>query len=406
VAKVNMEGSDILISSPWIVPITSPPIQDGGILISNKGKILSVGKFKELKDLYPNISTKIKDSILMPAFINVHTHLELSGLKGKVKGGKGLIPWIKSLMINYFSIFGEESRKALLAAVQELKKYGTIAVGEVSSTLAAVKALGEMNIKGIVFHEVLGFRSSEAERILKEAREIRKSIDKWPSSLLYRPSPHAPYSTSPDLIRLLAKGRTSIHLGEDIEEEKFLLTGEGAWRRMLEWLGAWDSDWSPPGLSPLRYIDSLGVLHSELLLVHMNTAKEEDLELTAKRGASVVICPRSTKHISGSYPPLKRFLRCGVKLALGTDSLASCPDLDLRKEIKVLSDRYPDVSPRTLLFISTQGGADALGLGNELGSLEPGKSPGIIAIGNKIKGILDPERFLIQNIEAPIEWIK
>ena len=152
-------------------------------------------------------------------------------------------------------------------------------------------------------------------------------------------APHAPYSVSPDLFRAIARVASahalpaSVHLGESQDEVEFLATGGGEIATTLKHLGAWNPDWSPPGVDPAAYLDSLGVLAPGLLVVHATQLGPSALARLAARGCVIVSCPRSNRWVGAGDPPIDDFYASGAAVVFGTDSLASAPDLDMFAEL-------------------------------------------------------------------------
>ena len=200
-------------------------------------------------------------------------------------------------------------------------------------------------------------------------------------------APHAPYSVSAELFRAIreevdgsAVPITSVHLGESQSEVDFLRDGSGPWPGILKWVGSERRDWRPPGLSPVAYLDRLGMLDSRTLVVHAVQLHESDLRRLAEIGCTVVTCPRSNQWVGEGVPPIARFYAAGLKVAVGTDSLASVGDLNLFSELQTLRWLATSVPARTLLESATRVGAEALGLGDELGSIEVGKRAELISV--------------------------
>jgi cytosine/adenosine deaminase-related metal-dependent hydrolase len=221
--------------------------------------------------------------------------------------------------------------------------------------------------------------------------------------------PHAPYSVSPALLREIAavsgSGPLSIHVGESAEEVEFLRTGGGAWRGLLEGFGAWNPDWTPPGTGPVDYLAAHGLVNERLVAVHCIQLTDDELRTLAAAGATVVTCPRSNRWTGAGVTPIKRFYASGVRVAVGTDSLASVEDLNLFAELKVMHDLAPKVPAARLLESATRHGADALGFGDQLGTIEPGKRAELIAVSIPA-GITDVEQYLVKGVSPDaIRWL-
>lgn len=199
-------------------------------------------------------------------------------------------------------------------------------------------------------------------------------------------SPHAPYSTAPEVYReAIAYCRQRglpicAHLSETREEAEFLATGTGPFRTLLEHRELWDGSFAPPGCSPVQYAESLGLLELQPLLAHVNYAGDEDIQLMAKRGCSVVYCPRTHRFFEHAPHRYRDMLGAGLNVCLGTDSLASSPSLSILDELRFLR-RLDDLSSDSLLLeMGTIRGARALGLESQLGSLEPGKRADFVVL--------------------------
>jgi cytosine/adenosine deaminase-related metal-dependent hydrolase len=202
------------------------------------------------------------------------------------------------------------------------------------------------------------------------------------------------------------RGLSSVHLAESPEEVELLRHGTGAARAMLERLGVWTDAWPVPGVSPVAYLTRLGFLDSRVMVVHGVQLDGEDLSRLRALGVTLVSCPRSNRHVGVGTPPLEAFYAMGVRVAFGTDSLASAPDLDMFAELAEARRVAPRVPARTLLESATLAGARALGLGDELGSLEAGKRAALVAV-RVPDDVGDVEEYLVSGI-APdaVAWIE
>jgi cytosine/adenosine deaminase-related metal-dependent hydrolase len=205
---------------------------------------------------------------------------------------------------------------------------------------------------------------------------------------------HATYSCGEALVRSIAAtthGRvSSIHVEEDPAEIAWLRDADGPFVDFLRERDALPAA-GPPRARPVAWLERLGVLGAGTLLVHMAMADEESLAIAARRQCIAVLCPRSNQHIGRRLPPVAALRAAGVRVALGTDSLASSPSLDLFGEVQALA--RAGVEPAWLLGAATEGGAAAFGA-PELGTLAPGKRPGLLEIGDDAAGLADPEAYV------------
>lgn len=202
--------------------------------------------------------------------------------------------------------------------------------------------------------------------------------------VVVRPSPHALLSTRPSLVQAAVRAGgdvpASLHVGETADEERLLRSGDGPIADWLDALGRAWRDEAPPGVDAIALLDRLGVLGPSLLLVHGIHLAPDALRRAARARATLVSCPRSNLHIEGRLPDLRLFLAAGGRLALGTDSLASCPDLDVLAEIPVLAGAFPDVPVHTWLAAATHAGADAVAPRSRWARVAPGRRPGLLQL--------------------------
>lgn len=389
-----------------MLPITSPPIRDGWVSVDH-GRIVAVGAGRPESD--PAIEdVDLGRVAVLPGLVNAHTHLELSWLWGKVPPAPSLPEWVGAMMARRAEA-AQDDPAALRQAVIDALEAGTAAVGDISNSLASASILAESPLHAVVFREVIGFNPADPAAVAASARASIADLT-MPPHVRLRLAPHAPYSVAPALIGAIVADahtrgeRTSIHLGESADEVAFLAEGGGAWRALLERRGVWPERWTAPGCGPVDYLDRLGVLSEQLLVVHGVQFSDADLRTLAARGATLVTCPRSNLWVGVGPPPAERFFASGVRVAIGTDSLASTSDLNLFSELALLHTLAPDVPPSRLLESATRQGALALGF-DDLGRLEPGALARIIAIDLPID-VRNVEAYLVEGIEpTQIAWV-
>jgi cytosine/adenosine deaminase-related metal-dependent hydrolase len=220
---------------------------------------------------------------------------------------------------------------------------------------------------------------------------------------------HAPYSTSPALLSAIAHragdAPLSIHLAESVEEVEFLRTGLGPIREMLAELGAWNESWEAPNCDPVEYLHRVGYLRRGLLAVHAVHLTDDALERLRRAGATVVTCPRSNVWVGAGLPRLSHFYATGVPVAVGTDSLASAPTLNLFDELEEMRRIAPDVAPGALLASATREGARALGCGHDYGTIEAGKRAALISV-DVPAGVTDVEEYLVSGVPlSDVRWV-
>lgn len=314
--------------------------------------------------------------LLVPGLVNAHTHLELSWAHEQVPGGEGLAAWVRSLLSRAPP---QQPTEHAQRAAAGLIEGGTALISDVSNRGDTAPLLAAVGLAGIVQHEHLGLsRAGLSERIVSASAPAR-----WVGPVAVRPSPHATYSTPGALLAAAGAPRPgvpgSVHLAEDPAEALFTLRGEGPLAQMLEALGIDWRWWEPPGCSPVALLERLGLLGPELLLVHGVCLEPADRAAIAGAGARLCLCPRSNLHIGGQLPDVPALLEAGIGLCLGTDSLASSPDLDVLAEIALLCEAFPQIPPIRWLQLATSGGADALARPGH-GRIAVGATPGLLLL--------------------------
>jgi cytosine/adenosine deaminase-related metal-dependent hydrolase len=171
-------------------------------------------------------------------------------------------------------------------------------------------------------------------------------------------------------------------------------------------MAAWNRDWEVPQSGPVTYLDRMSFWDSRTLAVHGVQLSDIELGLLAARDATLVTCPRSNIHVGVGAPPVARFFKSGVRIAIGTDSLASVQDLNLFAEVAEVHRLAPEVPPSRVLASATTNGAVALGLGHQFGTLEAGKRAALVAVSVPA-GTVDVEQYLVSGITPDlVRWIE
>jgi 5-methylthioadenosine/S-adenosylhomocysteine deaminase len=382
------------------------------------GRIVAVGSTNDVPPATPRHLGRVA---ILPGLVNAHTHLELSWLRGRVPPAATFIDWIKQL----FAMRGARAERpddervldAARAAVGELRECGTSAVGDISNSLASVQPIRAGGLRGVVFHELLGFAAVSDKPVVDSRSHRASSAALGGEAVRVSVAPHAPYSVSAELFRAIRREVsespvpiTAIHVAESESEIAFLADGSGPWPSILRWVGAAREGWQPPGLAPVPYLDSLGVLDARTMVVHGVNLKEAELKRLADIGCTLVTCPRSNQWVGVGVPPVQRFYDSGLKVAVGTDSLASVENLNLFSELKAMRWLAAGVPARRLLESATRVGAEALGLGHELGTIDAGKRAELIAVDlGRAENAADDvavEEHLVGGIEPyQVRWV-
>ena len=393
-----------LLTARWVFPVSSPPIPDGAVALGG-GRIVAVGPQAEVAGTFAHVPCwDLGDAAILPGLVNCHTHLEL-GEPLRPVGDGGFVEWVVGVV--------DGRREATLTAlavaaergVEGLLRSGTTCVGEVSSAGQSLSPLLQAGLRGVVYREVLGLLPEEARARGQAASEDVQRMREAARGgrLRIGLSPHSPYGLSEELFaacHLLLRGPglpCCIHVGESRDEVEFLATGGGAIPSQL--YPAVGCTVPPPRRragSPVEYLLMLGALRWRPLLVHAVHVDAADRRRMQESGVSVAHCPRSNARLSGGVAPVAEFLRDGIPVGLGTDSLWSVPSLDLWDEMRAaLRLHAGGLAPAAVLHMATLGGARALGLEDYVGSLAPGKRADLIAVAAGSVDATDPVASLI-----------
>ncbi len=313
--------------------------------------------------------------VICPGLVNCHCHLELSHLKGVIPEKTGLVDFVLGVMQHRFNTPEHEMNAAMFDALEEMKKDGIVAVADICNTSHSLEIKLQGGMEWINFIEVSGVVTPVAEKRLAEGERVREQfIAKGLHASLV---PHAPYSVSRELFRLLnvPVPLSSIHNQECAAENELFLRGGGDMLRLYQALGL-KVNIEATGNSSLQSWLPLMNNASRILSVHNTFTSTEDVN-RALDNADIYfcICINANKFIEDSIPPVNIFP--SEKIVIGTDSLASNHGLSIRKEMYALKDAYPGIPWETLLSWATINGAKALGIDERYGSFEKGKRPGI-----------------------------
>ena len=401
-----------VVCADGIVPGEDRPLRDAAVVLDAEGTILDVGPSHDIVPRHAGATVEKVRGVLLPGLVNAHAHVELSALRGKVQGGAGFVPWVERLIALRGAERPEEDHEGIERAAAELDAFGTIAIGEVTNTLAAVPALVRHGMGGIVFHEVFGLNREQALQRLGQLQDDANAPDGClpAPDFAYALAPHTVYTTHPDAVRAVLRttrergARTTVHLAEHAAERTFLEGGGGPFFDFATRMRFPVETFPLPRRGPIAAAAELGLLAPDVVLVHLTDARPDELDLVARSGAAVVLCPRSNLFIEVKLPPLVEILRAGIVPALGTDSLASNLSLDLLAEAKALGDRFPATSKTALVTMATAAGARALGR-TDLGRLVRGLRPGVLAVAGDLGPEEDPASFVLRQPAARRSWI-
>ena len=352
-------------------PVTAPPIEDGAVLVDDRGTIAAVGPHPLVPAPPGARELDFPHASLVPGLVNTHTHLELTHLADK-NAEREFARWIRALRTLKDATTPEEFSRAAERGVRDGWAAGVTCFADTGSTGAPLEALARLGGRGIYFQEVFGPDPAKCAASMEELEQALARLSRLASSRLrLGVSPHAPYTVSEPLYQAVADlarregWPVAMHLAESHAESEFVREGRGPFADALRARGI---AVTPRGCSPVEYLVQRGVVQRGTLCIHCVQVSQDDVELLSRAGASIAHCPRSNRAHGHGTAPLAAFRRAGLRVGLGTDSVVSVGDSNLWAEAAAAGLDGEDA-----LRMLTIGGARALGLEREIGSLEVGK---------------------------------
>ena len=403
----------IAIKADIVYPVSHEPIADGVVVIEDR-RVVLVQNSDELPDSIPKIELP-KGTVLLPGLVNSHTHLEFSSIENPLgEPGMGFTDWIGHVM--KFRMSNDESdafwkRKSIQKGLEELTANGIALAGEIATCSVSDRSsdrennpytgslIGSDNEKASVipFYELIGLSNERAADAKQNADRFLTSCElvgqnrqkggnegkrtKTETNSSYGLSPHAPYTCGCQLLDWAVRESSerryalAMHLAETQAELELIENKTGDFRELLERVGVWNPDAFRELASVDDYLDRLRK-STRAILVHCNYLNEQQIEFIAqnREKMSVVFCPRTHAYFAHDRYPLKTMLDKGVCVALGTDSRASNPDLNVWSEAQFVWNRFSqEVDAKQIVKMVTQWGAEALGVESEFGSIQKGR---------------------------------
>jgi aminodeoxyfutalosine deaminase len=388
----------ITFTARWIFPVDAPPLEQGTITIQG----CQIHAVEPHGTRHADVD--FGNAAILPGFVNAHTHLDLTGLRGQCAPTSDFTAWLRRVIQHRRTRSREETQIDIATGIVECQRFGTTTLGDISD--ASWDLLMRARISKIIFYELLGLPIDRAkvawDDFSRFALETNPPTIPNPS---FGISPHAPYSVHRMLFERSAKEDccVAIHLAESLEELELLRSRTGPFVDLLRELNVY----APEGLvrGPEEIIKmfsnrSRGWFsrsQSPTLFIHANYL---DPALPISQHQSIVVCPRTHAAFGHSRHPFPEMLRRGVRVALGTDSLASNPDLDILAEARFLRQHYSEVEPAMLLRMLTLSGAEALELSSMTGSLTAGKWANLVVLPLPNVDTIDPHDLILQSITA------
>nr|WP_067059131.1 amidohydrolase family protein [Mucilaginibacter sp. L294] len=375
----------------YVYPVCADPVKNGIVTVDDSGKIISV-----TDDKAPPTQTPIEtvSGIIVPGFINTHCHTELSHMKDKIVAGGGLISFIKDIMSSR-TADQSEILAAAQAADQEMYNNGIVAVGDISNNSVTASIKEKSKLYYHTFIEILGFLPDNANELFQKALATAEEFKPQSTSI----TAHAPYSVSKELFKLIKQhcdtgtNLLSIHNQECEDENKFYRYKLGGFIDLYKHLGVDIGYFRPQARNSLQSIIPLLTNRQKVLLVHNTCTNLKDIYFIKRfdRKVNWCFCPNANIYIEKRLPKIELFINQGLNITLGTDSLASNNKLCILSEMRTIQQHFPSIGIDTLLKWGTINGAQFLGVDDEKGTIEAGKTPGLNLITGMDGSKLTPD---------------
>lgn len=382
-------GECMILRAHVIVPITQEPIEDGEILIRD-GRIAAIGK--DLSAALPDEPVEdFGHAAILPGMVNVHTHLDYTVLRGIVDD-EPFVPWIRRLTDIGKQMQKEDFLASARLGLLQLVRSGVTAIGDSTFSGAVVEAAREAGLRGIVYQETFGPDPNQEYKAQVDslAEKVTQLQGEAGDLITIGVSPHSVYTSSERLLRLIAglaidqELPIALHVSETRDEVVLIESAEG---HIADFYRLFRFDFEARGVTPVAYLHDIGLLSPKTLAAHCVHITDADLDMLAEEGTRVAHCPKSNAKLAVGTAHLHSIISRGIVTGIGTDSAASSNALDMFEEMRfaVLAQRavYEDVTElnaRQVLELATLGGAAALGMESEIGSLESGKQADLIAV--------------------------
>src|ERR1017187_2344781 len=399
--RLSTINSQLLFRARVVLPVSKPPIRDGAVLVAGK-RIAAVGTWRDLSAHSRTQTFDLGETVLMPGLVNAHCHLDYTDMAGQFPPPKVFSDWLKLITETKAGWSYSDYAQSWLNGARMLVRTGTTSVADIEAGPELRREVwGGTPLRVFSFLEMISIRGHRQPQVI-----VQEAVERINALKGFRGraglSPHAPYSTVPELLRLSAQTargrqwRLTTHVAESAMEFEMFARGRG---EMFDWLQRSGRDMSDCGLgSPVQHLERCGTLCERLLAAHANYLGKGDAVLLARRKVHVVHCPRCHFYFHHDPFPLRRLARAGVNVCLGTDSLASVyktrhqsVELSLFEEMRALAKNEPSLSARKIMQMATLNGARALGMSGQIGELSKGAFADLVALpfAGKIADIYD-----------------
>jgi len=383
-----------ILAADYVLPIGSELISKGGV-VYDRDVIVAVGECLPLRRQFPDaVFEDLGEAAILPGFVNCHSHLEITAMRGLLDSVEhDFASWLVKLSAARSGMTNEEIEIAAVAGAIEGARAGVTCFGDIGRYgRAGFEALKKVGLRGVVFQETEfspdnKTADDDLEKLKEKFFDLRES-----ETALVRVgiSPHAPYTVSRRLFEQIAEFAAgervplTIHAAESVEEDELMRFGKGFFVDVFK---KFQVNWKSPHLSPIEFLESTGILAAKPLLAHCVTATESELEIILHSGSTVAHCPKSNAKFGHGYAPFEKMLDSGISVGLGSDSVSSNNTCDILEESRFAAlsarnrrDRKRFITANEMLETATLGGAKALGLDKQIGSLEAGKQADIAVV--------------------------
>ncbi|HEX8337553.1 MAG TPA: amidohydrolase family protein, partial [Pyrinomonadaceae bacterium] len=381
----------------WVLPITSGPVRDGAVAVEGT-RVAGVGARAEVSGRFPSAEVlELGEAALLPGFVNCHTHLELTAMRGLLEPEEGdFFSWLRKVTVSRNERMTADDLYVSAAwGAAEAARAGVTCVGDASDAgVTTLRALRDAGLRAVVYQEAFGPDASGAAQQYDKARAKLDAVRGGETALVTLGlSPHSPYTVAPALLERLARYAVDerlplmMHAAESEAERALMVEGGGIFAAAYAFRGfAFDS----PHTTTVRHLANTGVLDARPLLAHCVRVDGEDIELMKKFGAGVAHCPKSNAKLGHGRAPLAEMLAAGVGVGLGSDSVASNNVCDVLEESRfaLLASRAACetvgggrmLDANDALRLATHGGASAMNMQGVTGSLEEGLEADLVAV--------------------------
>ncbi len=349
----------------------------GAVLVSRDDVILVAGAMEDVEQARAELDSvdtvDLPDTLVMPAMVNVHAHLDLHAI-GPVAHDGGFVDWVAEHVMPYRADANETTlRTSVLAGLEASRSAGIGALGDIAASVTAIEsrctALRDAALPGISWVECVGLGDAANAALQRESdvaeMVCRVGIDADTTGVHIDRQPHAPYSADPQLYRSDAMRCGSTHLAETMDEARFVMDGSGAITEFRKSIGRWNSSIQGWGKTPVQHFCSIAQ-PADWVIAHCNYVSDGDIAaLQGFPGAiTIAYCPVASEYFGHQHHRYRDMLAAGLNVALGTDSIL-CQPTDEAQPMGILPQmrrlyRRDRTDPTLLLALATTHGVRAL----------------------------------------------